>query len=213
MPPLIFIFFLEALMDQIIIFPAKLIKPTGTISEKFLSLRISSFLDACEYVHDLPYGYNSTREDILILFKENMGTCTTKHAVIATLAEEMNLTVYKNVGIYAMTEDIVTGTKPILEKYHLPYIPMLHCFLEYDNFRVDLTEGNQNGKNTSIDEFLYTEKVIPNISEKDEYQLYRRALTDHLLKRNELLDIKTANILHAREEGLKVLKANVGNES
>ncbi|MBT8357560.1 MAG: hypothetical protein HKO68_10145 [Desulfobacterales bacterium] len=199
-------------MDHLTIFPRKLIAPSGLISEKFLSLGISSFLDACQYVHGLPYGYNSAREDIMILFKENMGTCTTKHAVIATLAEELNIPVYKNIGIYAMTEDIVTGTNLILEKFQLPYIPMLHCFLEYGDCRVDLTEGNQNGKNTSIEQFLYTERVIANISDKEEYQLFRRVLTQDLLKRDQLKGIKTATILHAREEGLIVLKANVGNE-
>ena len=199
-------------MDHLTIFPQKLIAPSGLISEKFLSLGISSFLDACQYVHGLPYGYNSAQEDIMILFKENMGTCTTKHAVIATLAEELNLPVYKNIGIYAMTEDIVTGTNLILEKFQLPYIPMLHCFLEYGDCRVDLTEGNQNGKNTSIEQFLYTERVIANISDKEEYQLFRRVLTQDLLKRDQLKGIKTATILHAREEGLIVLKANVVNE-
>ena len=32
-----------------------------------------------------------------------MGSCTTKHAVIATLGEKLNLSVAKNIGIYAMT--------------------------------------------------------------------------------------------------------------
>ena len=179
-------------------------------SEKFLSLSISTFVDACRYVHQLPYGYNSDRDDIMILFKENMGTCTSKHAVIATLAMELSVPVHKNIAIYAMTEDIVTGTNPILEKYSIPYIPMLHCFLEFGKYRVDLTEGNQNGKNTWIDQFLYTEKVIPNISGKDEYQIYRRVLTEILLKQDELSGLKTTTILHAREEGLLVLKSNVG---
>ena len=30
---------------------------------------------------------------------------------------------------------------------------MIHCFLIYDSYRVDLTEGNNNGKNHSIEEF------------------------------------------------------------
>lgn len=196
-------------MDKLNIFPNVPIEPSGIISEKFLSLGISTFVEACRHAHGIPYGYNSDRDDIMILFKEKMGTCTTKHAVIAALAEELNIGVNKNIGIYAMTEEIVTGTKPILEKYNLPYIPIVHCFLEYDNYRVDLTEGNQNGKNISIEQFLYTVKVTPNISGKDEYQLYRKVLTENVLKRDELRGIKTATILHAREEGLLVLKANV----
>ena len=145
----------------------------------------------------------------MILFKEEMGSCTTKHAVIATLAEELGLDVEKNVGIYAMTEEIVTGTDVILEKHKLPYVPMIHCFLAYDGCRVDLTEGNNNGKNRPIDEFLYTEKVIPNISAKDEYLLYRKALKDIVMSRSEWQRIDIRDILHAREEGIKLLKANL----
>lgn len=86
---------------------------------------------------------------------------------------------------------------------------MLHCFLVYGEHRVDLTEGNNNGKNRSIEDFLYTEMVIANISEKDEYRLYRKALKDRILTKNELNGIDLKQILHAREEGLALLKANV----
>ena len=76
----------------------------------FIDLGITSFQAACRYVHELPYGYNSNSDDLMILFKEKKGTCTTKHAVIGTLAQELALPVHKNVGIYAMTEEIVSGT-------------------------------------------------------------------------------------------------------
>lgn len=42
----------------------------------------------------------------MILFKEEKGTCTSKHAVIAGLAEELNIPLYKHVGIYKLTEEI-----------------------------------------------------------------------------------------------------------
>ena len=174
-----------------------------------MSLGISLFTDACRYVHELPYGYNTDRDDLMILFKENKGTCTTKHAVIATLAQELDLPIVKSVGIYAMTEEIVTGTDKILTKYRLPYVPMIHCFLVYGEYRVDLSEGNNNGKNRPIEDFFYTERVEPNISAKDEYLLYRRALKDHILKQKELKEVDIQQILHAREEGLNQLKRNI----
>jgi hypothetical protein len=196
-------------MDKLTVFPDKSISNVGIISAKLLNLGIDSFVDACRYVHTLPYGYNTDRDDLMILFKENLGTCTTKHAVIATLAEEMNLPIAKNVGIYAMTEEIVTGTSEILEKYKLPYVPMVHCFLVYDEYRVDLSEDNNNGKNRSIEKFLYIERVESNISAKDEYLLYRKVLKDHILTRKELIGVNITQVLHAREEGLKLLKHNI----
>ena len=196
-------------MDNLIVFPDKDITKAGIISVEFQSMGIRSFLEACRYVNELPYGYNSDRDDLMILFKEKMGTCTTKHAVIATLAAELGLPITRGVGIYAMTETIVTGTDKILTEYGLPYVPMIHCFLEYGNYRVDLTEGNRNGKNRPIDDFLYTDRVAAAISAKDEYMIYRRALNEVILKRDELKGVDIKRILHAREEGLKLLRANL----
>jgi len=196
-------------MNKVEIFPDAPITGNGVVATEFIDRGIDRFIDACRYVFQLPYGYNTDRDDLLILFKEGFGTCTTKHAVIATLAEELGLPVVKNIGIYAMTEDIVTGTAEILKEFNLPYIPMVHCFLAHANFRVDLTEGNRNGKNCAIDHFLYTAKVIPNITAKDEYRLYRTALKEHVLVRRELQGIDIKRILQAREKGLVQLKANI----
>jgi hypothetical protein len=197
-------------MDKFTVFPDKRITGGKTVSDMFLNLGVESFIPACRYVQALPYGYNTDRDDLMILFKENKGTCTTKHAVIAALAEELDLPIVKNVGIYAMTEEIVTGTNEILDKHKLPYVPMIHCFLVYGRYRVDLSEDNDNGKKRSIEEFLFTQKVEPNISAKEEYLLYRKALKDHVLKKMEMLGVDIRRILHAREEGLKLLKHNIG---
>jgi hypothetical protein len=196
-------------MDNLTVFPNKSILAVGPVAREFLKLGIAQLSDAAEFVHALPYGYNSDRDDLMILFKEKMGTCSTKHAVMATLARELEIPIARAMGIYAMTEEIVTGTQRILDAYHLPYLPMIHCFLVYGAYRVDLTEGNKNGKNRPLDDFLYTEIVAPTISAKDEYLHYRRALQNEILTRSEMqpFDIKT--ILHAREKGLALLKANI----
>jgi hypothetical protein len=196
-------------MDSLTMLSDKPIIDAGIVSREFLHRGVASFVGACRYVYRMPYGYNSDRDDLMILFKEAKGSCTTKHSVIGTLAQELDLPVNKTIAIYAMTEAIVTGTDRILEKYGLPYVPMIHCFLAYDRYRVDLTEGNHNGKNQPIGEFLHTQQVVSNISGKEEYLIYRKTLTDSILAREELngADIKT--ILHAREEGLALLKANI----
>jgi hypothetical protein len=196
-------------MESFTMFPDARITDAGEVSKAFRDLGITSLQEACRYVHALPYGYNANPDDLMSLVTEKMGTCTTKHAVIATLAQELALPIRKHVGVYAMTEDVVTGTDELLAEFGLPYIPMLHCFLVYEHFRVDLTEGNRNGKNRSIEEFLYVEQVEPNISSKDEYLLYRKALQEVILKRSELEGVDLKRILHAREKGLKLLKANL----
>jgi len=196
-------------MDPWTTFPNADLTSAGAVGNHFLELGITTFHGACEYIHRLPYGYNSDRDDVMILFKEQMGTCTTKHAVAATLAVELGLAVVKHVGIYAMTEAVVTGTEAILARFELPYVPMAHCFLVDQAHQVDLTEGNRNGKNCAIDHFLFTARVSPTISAKEEYLLYREALTRHILLLPEMNRVPIKRVLHAREAGLSLLKSNI----
>jgi len=188
------------------ILPSVEIRPVGKISKKFLELDIKNFKEACRYVHNIKYGYNSNYDDDMILFKENKGSCTTKHAVIAGLARELGIPVHKHVGIYKFTEEVSDGVNKILEKYKIPYIPMVHCFLIYDNHHIDLTVGNNNGKKTVIKDFLHVEKVDPFISRKDEYLLFKKILREKILKSKEMEGIKERTLLKAREEAIILLK-------
>ncbi|MFX1384829.1 MAG: hypothetical protein ACFFBP_20570 [Promethearchaeota archaeon] len=196
-------------MDSYEKLPDVEIKPGGQMSDKFLELGIKTFKKACDYVHNKEYGYNTNYDDRMILFKENKGTCTTKHAVIAGLAEELGLPLYKHVGIYKFTETISSGTTEILRKYNVPYIPMVHCFLIYKEFRFDLTEGNCNGKNTTIEEFIHEERVDPFISRKHEYLLLKRVIKQKILPSKEMEGIKERSLLKAREEAIILLKKNM----
>ena len=99
-------------MDSFTIFPDKTIIEAGIVSKEFLHLGVKTFVEACRYVHQIPYGYNSDRDDLMILFK-------------------------------------------------------------------------------------------------DEYLLYRKALTDSISVREELSGVDIKTVLHAREEGLALLKANI----
>ena len=65
-------------MDSFMVLPDKAIPNADIVSAEFHSMGVKNFQDACRYVHELPYGYNSDRDDLMILFKEKMGTCTTR---------------------------------------------------------------------------------------------------------------------------------------
>lgn len=196
-------------MDSYKYLPNSEIIPVGDMSNKFLELGIKNFKMACDYIHDIKYGYNSNYEDKYIVFKEGKGSCTTKHAVISGLAEELEIPLYKFVGVYKFTEEISKGASTILEKYKLPYVPMVHCFLVYEQYRFDLTEGNNNGKKTSIEEFIHTEKVDSFISRKDEYILYKHIVKEKILTSKEMVEINERTVLKAREDCVNLLKRNM----
>jgi hypothetical protein len=195
-------------MDSYNKLPDAEIKSVGEISSKFLELGIRTFKEACDYVHNIEYGYNTNYDDKLIFFKEKKGSCTSKHAVIAGLAEELNIPLFKHIGIYKLNEEISTGTNKILKKYNLPYVPIVHCFLVYQNYRFDLTEGNCNGKNTTLEDFIHEEKVDPFINRKDEYLLFKKILKEKILPSREMVGIKERTILKAREESIILIKEN-----
>ncbi|MDX1798850.1 MAG: hypothetical protein R3255_09395 [Candidatus Lokiarchaeia archaeon] len=195
-------------MDSYEKLPDAEIKPIGELSRIFFELGIKTFKEACNYVHNAEYGYNSTYDDKLIFFKEKKGTCTSKHAVIAGLAEELKIPLYKHVGVYKFTEEISTGTEKILKKYKIPYVPMIHCFLVYRGNKFDLTEGNCNGKNTSIEEFIHEEKVDPFITTKNEYLLFKKVMKEKILPSDEMEGIKERTLLKAREEAIILIKEN-----
>ena len=192
-------------MDSYDKLPNAEIKPVGELSIKFLDLGIKTFRGACDYVHKIDYGYNTNYEDKMIFFKENRGTCTTKHAVIAGLAQELEIPLYKHVCVYKFTEEITTGANDILKKFKIPYVPMTHCFLVYEKYRFDLTEGNHNGKKKPIDDCIHAERVDPFISRKDEYLLFKKVLKEKILPSKEMEGILEKTLLKARAKGIILL--------
>ncbi len=196
-------------MDAIERLPDKELFDAGPVSRCFQAEGLETFLAACRHVHRMPYGYNSSKDDPLILLREGFGSCTTKHMAVGLLARELGLPIDKCIGIYAMTDRLVTGADSICGEYGLSAIPVVHCFLAHDRYRVDLTEGNLNGKNGPIDDFLYTRNVAPDISSREEYRLYRQALKTQILTRPEWAGVALKTVLAAREKALALLKTNM----
>jgi hypothetical protein len=192
-------------MDSYDKLPDAEINSVGELSIKFLDLGIKTFRGACDYVHNIDYGYNTNYEDKMILFKEKRGSCTSKHAVIASLAQELDIPLYKHVCVYKFTEEITTGVDKILKTFEIPYVPLVHCFLVYENYQFDLTEGNRNGKKTHIEECIHSERVDPFISRKDEYLLFKKILKEKILPSKEMEGITEKTILKARAKALNLL--------
>jgi hypothetical protein len=158
-------------MDAIAQLPDRDIREGGVVAHAFLRHDITTFRRACQWVKDLPYGSNSSFENALVLFEDQRGTCFTKHGVIARLAEELRLDVYKNIGFYRLNEEIVTGIDALLRPYGLTFVPQIHCFLEYRAFRIDLTEGNCHGKKKTIEDYDFVVRIRPDVT-RDEMADY-----------------------------------------
>ena len=193
-------------MNNIEVLPNPIISSNGAISQQFYHRNLTTFHQACHWVKNLPYGSNSSNNDSLIIFQEGKATCTNKHGIISRLAEELNLEVYKNLGFYRLNDEVVTGVNKIIEPYGLSFIPQIHCFLEYKNYRVDLTEGNCNGKNKTIEDYDFVVRVKPDLTHQEHEAYYLEYLAKYFSiepKLKELGAIKVLELLAECEQQLK----------
>lgn len=125
----------------------------------FLALGVTSYREAARYVQNLPYGRNSNRADFRLVLREQHGTCSTKHALLAQLAQEHGVDVELTLGMYEMNEKNTAGTGNILRRYRLDSLPEAHCFLKYEGKRFDLTR--RVGTTEQNVDFLIEETILP----------------------------------------------------
>ncbi len=72
----------------------------------------------------------------------------------------------------------MTGIDTILAEYGLPYIPRIHCFLDYKKSYIDLTEGNCTGKNGMIETYLKIFRVKPELTQSERDDSYATYYTE-----------------------------------
>ena len=142
------------------IIPDKIIHRQGPISKAFTDKGINSFHDACGYILQLPYGRTSDKSDWTLVLIEGRGTCSTKHALIAALAAELELDAHLMLGIYPMKESNTPGVGKVLDNSEYDFLAEAHCYLEYKGERIDIT-GLPSPNAEPIDEIILEERIIP----------------------------------------------------
>jgi len=99
---------------------------------------VFTFDDALHYINNLPYGRN-TNSKIISILEDEKGTCSTKHAFLALLAQENNLPVKLMLGYYKMNQRNTPQIGNTLNDYNLPFILEGHCYLKYHDQILDAT--------------------------------------------------------------------------
>ena len=132
----------------------------GPVTVEFLARGIADFQAAGRYLQALPYGRTADRADFHAVLREGKGTCSTKHALLATLAQEQRLPVVLTLGIYEMSERNTPGVGHVLARYGLATLPEAHCYLTYNGTRIDVTRS-VTGPSEPITRFLHEETIVP----------------------------------------------------
>lgn len=115
------------------------------IGKSFHELDIHSFSDAMKYVKNLSYGRNSNREDFALVLNEKKGTCSSKHALLKSLAYENNHPeIQLMLGIFKMNGINTPKVKETLEKFGIEYIPEAHNYLKINSVIYDCTTENSS---------------------------------------------------------------------
>ena len=127
------------------------------LSARFAAQGAWTYRDAARLVWDLPYG-RPRHGGLDAVLRDERGTCSSKHALLAALAEEVGLDVQLKLGLFLMTATNTPRVGPVLRARGLAAIPEAHCVLGVGAERVDLSWP---GERRPVPPFLAEETIRP----------------------------------------------------
>jgi hypothetical protein len=156
--------------------PDDALRPAAAVTAAFTERGASSFQQAGRLLQTLPYGRIASGNDPLCVLTEGRGTCSTKHALLAHLAEEQGLPIQLTLGIYEMCESNTPGVGAVLNTLDLPFILEAHCYLSFEACRIDVTRELSTPADP-IERLLHEERITP-----DQIGSYKQALHQRVLR-------------------------------
>ncbi len=156
------------------------IASSSDISKAFTDRGIDTFSEACTFVRQLKYGRNADKDNLLSVFSDNCGTCSTKHALLNQLALDNGYTDFKlMIGLYKMHAINTPKIGTILRDCGLDYLPEAHCYLRWDSMLMDLTMNTSESINFQ-DDVLEEIEISPNQINAFKVQYHKDFLKDWL---------------------------------
>lgn len=112
----------------------------GVLTQQLHKVGVKTFGQACRFVQELPYGRNANRSDLSLVVSEKQGTCSTKHAFLASVASENDHPEVELIcGMFLMSPDTHPVLAPFFQGKTYTAIPEAHCYLKVGNKRFDFT--------------------------------------------------------------------------
>ncbi len=183
------------------------IQSQGQISKEFIDRNILTFHQASIFAKHLAYGRNADKNNLVSVFTDNCGTCSTKHALLKKLADENGYDKVKLiVGLFKMNKNNTPEISETLRKNQLEYIPEAHCYLKFEGRIIDLTKINSKPKDF-LDDLIEEIEISP--EQITDYKVnYHKNYLLTWLDKNEQISYSLDDIWKIREQCIQDLADN-----
>lgn len=132
------------------------------LTELAMSNGIKTWNQLTNFIKALPYGRNKNRKDLGLVLSEKKGTCSSKHALLKSIADFNNVpNIDLIIGIYRMTESNTPKIGTELTENSIKFIPEAHCYLKINGNRIDLTTKESEFDKIKKD-ILQEKEIEPN---------------------------------------------------
>ncbi|WP_189577506.1 hypothetical protein [Marinobacter zhanjiangensis] len=149
---------------------------SGPLTREVRRHGFDHFLALAEHVRQLPYGRPSDPGDFLAVLKEERGTCSFKHRLLAAVAHECGHSeVELVVGLYGMSDQNTPGVGVVLDDAGFGSIPEAHCYLRLGSRRYDFT-GVSAGSMSPFDALLSEHVICPERLTEEKKSLHQEAI-------------------------------------
>ena len=183
-----------------------LLNSSEILSALLIVQDITTWQGVTKYIQQLPYGRNKNREDLSLVILERKGTCSSKHAMLKTIANENNIEKVKLIiGLYKMTEENTPGIGNHLQESGLDYIPEAHCYLMINGERADFTSPTAAISKIEKAILLETE-IAPNQVTKWKVEFHKQFIRDWII--SEAIEIDFDTIWEVREKCIMSLSGS-----
>jgi len=116
------------------------ISSNGKLSVQALELGLSDLDKLSDWLKTLKYKRTSSKEDLRLVFTEECGTCSSKHALFKSIVDENQFKEFKLIiGLFKMNHLNTSGIGNALSNTGLNYIPEAHCYIRTQLGVIDLT--------------------------------------------------------------------------
>ena len=173
------------------------------LTELAKSKGIETWNELTEFIKNLPYGRNTNRTDFELVLFEQKGTCSSKHALLKSIADYNNVpNIELIIGIYRMTESNTPKIGTELTDNSIEFIPEAHCYLKINGIRTDLTSEQSEFK--KIEKDIIQEKLIePNQVAEFKVGYHKNFIDNWLKESNSKFDFE--HIWRIREKCIRNL--------